>query len=276
MEKIDQRSKNVNEKYRNHVQLVQGVCQVNDPTLTAAQRCFLYCLAAHAVKENPHPGNERLMIACGVKSRQAVNYIAKGLIAKNLVEIIGHPRGGRGNAAVYRIKTEDARFPSPKPAKPDLPVSDDKPANPDLRVNTDNTEETRKSETLNPQNTIPKPAKSYLHPNTRTNTRTNKTPVQSFALPEWVPVEPWNRFESTRAKPMNHASKLAAVELLRQLRENGEDIAERLTFAAANQTTLQASPKKYKAPGSDTTEDHRARFERNARAAGLMPKDTIN
>jgi hypothetical protein len=90
-----------------------------------------------------------------------------------------------------------------------------------------------------------------------------------FTLPDWVPVERWNGFVNSRHRPMNHASKLAALELLRQFRDSGEDIAERLLFATANGTTLQSSPKKSKAPGSDTTQDHRDRLERNARAAGF-------
>jgi hypothetical protein len=109
------------EKYRNHAQLCQGVCQVEDATITQGEQCFLNVLAAHWVKTLPHPGNEKLMRTCKVKTRQGVNFIAGNLIKKGLIEII--ERGnGRGKATVYRIRTEDPRFPFPKPASSDLPL----------------------------------------------------------------------------------------------------------------------------------------------------------
>jgi hypothetical protein len=92
-----------------------------------------------------------------------------------------------------------------------------------------------------------------------------------FALPDWIPVERWDGFENSRPRQMNNASKLASLELLTQFRNEGLDISEIMLYATANRCGLCRPPKRksYKAPGSDTTEDHRARFERNARAAGI-------
>jgi hypothetical protein len=162
-------------KYHNHAQLVQGVSQVNDSTLSQGERCFLNCLAAYSVKTYPHPGNEKLRIACGLKTRQGVNYIASKLIGRRLVEIIGHGRGGHGMAAVYRICTDDPRFPFPKPAtvdkepaSSDLQVSGSQPESSDLRVNDDEPASeqavTRKYDHNNPQVVVRQPASSDLHP----------------------------------------------------------------------------------------------------------------
>ncbi len=152
-------------KYANFAQLVQGVSQVDSPTLEPTDRLFLNCLAAHNLKENPHPGNKRLMRACGVASRQSVNKIARRLLDKKLIEII--ERGdGRGNATIYRICTEDDRFPWPemknKPATLELPVSGHKPATLEASVseNKPATEkpETRNAPSRNPQLDHNKPA----------------------------------------------------------------------------------------------------------------------
>jgi hypothetical protein len=107
-------------KYSNFAQLVQGVCQVNEPNLEPTDRLFLNCLAAHTVGGDPHPGNGRLMRACGVGSRQAVNKIEKRVCERHkLAKIVtpggGHDAGGAGRATVYRIRIEDDRFPYPKP-----------------------------------------------------------------------------------------------------------------------------------------------------------------
>lgn len=147
------------EKYRNHAQLVQGVSQIDDPTLIPTDRLFLNCLAAHAVKTLPHPGNQRLMRACCVRSRQSVNKIARRLLDKKLIEIVD--RGdGRGHAAVYRICVEDDRF--PKPATPELPVSEDKPATLEAPVSENKPAmrkpKTRNATSLNPQLDPAKPA----------------------------------------------------------------------------------------------------------------------
>jgi hypothetical protein len=162
----------------NQTQLLQGVCQVCEPTLTPTERIFLLTLAAFQVRtfpsiENyPHPGNEKLMLACGVSSRQAVNKIADRLIARRLLEIVAHAQGGRGLAVVYRICVEDSRFPWPKekekPATLELPLSPSKPATVELPVSEEKpaTEEaeTRNSQTGNPQLDPAKPAILELHP----------------------------------------------------------------------------------------------------------------
>ena len=152
-------------KYHNYAQIVQGVVQVNDPSLTQGERLFLNCLAAHAVTTHPHPGNHRLMIACGIKTRQGVNYIAQKLISKGLIEVFDHGKGGHGMAVQYRICTEDPRFPLPKPASSDL---QDEPASPDLHVSNEqpasNTQRTRKYDPNNPQADGDLPASSDLQP----------------------------------------------------------------------------------------------------------------
>ncbi len=154
-------------KYQNHAQLVQGVCQVNDKTLTLSERCFLSCLAAYSVKTYPHPGNDKLMVACGVTTRQGVNAIANRLIhRRRLIEVL-EVGNGRGKATVYRICTEDPRFPLPKPATVELLVSDEEPATVELSLPVDKPAtrdtETRNSHPLNPQLDPEKPATLALH-----------------------------------------------------------------------------------------------------------------
>jgi hypothetical protein len=135
-------------KYANHTQLVQGVCQVDDGRLlglrqcflTQAERCFLNCLAAFWVSgDTVHPGNDKLMMACGVHSRQAVRKIAARLVEKKLIEIVAHGHGGRGLATCYRICIEDARFPGPKkkslPTTEELSVEGTQPTTEELPVN---------------------------------------------------------------------------------------------------------------------------------------------
>jgi len=165
MSKIPDEEKLRKSKYENHAQLVQAVCQVAEPTLTQGEQCFLNCLAAHWTHANdlPHPGNARLAIACRVSTRQGVNKIAKRLIKRRLIEIVGNATGGRGKAATYRIRIEDSRFPEhKKPATVELHVSqNNKPATNELHVS----EETRNSDSLNPQLSTAKPATPELHPN---------------------------------------------------------------------------------------------------------------
>jgi hypothetical protein len=113
-------------KYANYAQLVQGVSQVYDPRLSQGERLFLLALAAFTVKTDPHPGNQKLAQACGVLTPRGVQYIAKGLVKKQLVQIV-EVGNGRGKATVYRLCTEDPRYPWPdkpapeKPQKPELP-----------------------------------------------------------------------------------------------------------------------------------------------------------
>src|ERR1035438_4269138 len=102
-------------KYQNHAQLCQGVCRVNEPTLEPTDRLFLNCLAAHTVGEHPHPGNDRLMQSCGVTTRQGLNRIADRVCNRHKLAEVVTPGGGRGLSTVYRICTEDPRFPAPKP-----------------------------------------------------------------------------------------------------------------------------------------------------------------
>ncbi len=167
-------------KYHNHAQLVQGVCQVDDDSLTPTERLFLNCLAAYSVKTYPHPGNDRLRRACGVSSRQGVNKIAKRLADKKLIEKLDHSKGGRGMAVVYRIITEDPRFPDPKGATVELPLSDKQPATPELplskRKPATGDMETRNSAHLNPQLEAPKPATLELHPDSNSGYKNGYNP----------------------------------------------------------------------------------------------------
>jgi hypothetical protein len=102
------------------------VSQVYDPRLSQGERLFLLALAAFTVKTDPHPGNEKLAKACGVKSRRGVHYIANGLLKKQLIQIV-EVGNGRGKATVYRLCIEDPRYPWPdkpapeKPQKPEVP-----------------------------------------------------------------------------------------------------------------------------------------------------------
>jgi hypothetical protein len=231
-------------KYANYAQLVQGVSQVADESLTQSERLCLLTLAAFNVKTDPHPGNDKLMRACGVTTRQGLNAIVKKLLDKRLIQIVGHARGGRGMAVAYRIRTEDNRFPSPskagkKPASPELHVSDEEPATPELQVNSS---DTRNSNSENPQLTPPKPATPELHPDTRTDTGTDKTlppnPPRAGALrisiPEWIPANLWAAFiEQRRIKPTLSAQELL-IEQLDILRKQGNEVAQVLKQAVAN------------------------------------------
>jgi hypothetical protein len=155
-------------KYSNFAQLAQGVSQVADATLSQGERLFLNCLAVHSVKENPRPGNARLMRACGVTSRQGLNYIARLLIEKGLIEVVAYGKGGHGMATVYRICTEDDRFPKREPTSSDLQVSDSQPTSPDLQVTSEQPASeralTRKYDPTYPQVNPNLPASSDLHP----------------------------------------------------------------------------------------------------------------
>jgi hypothetical protein len=140
------------QKFRNQTQRLQSVAQVILPAdgsqrqriAALGERLFLMTLAAFDVDgEGSHPGNEKLALACGVKSRQAVNKIADRLEAKKLIEIL-EIGNGRGKATVYRICYEDARFPAPK--------SNPKPATPAASVSEINPQRTdRKPATRNPE-----------------------------------------------------------------------------------------------------------------------------
>jgi hypothetical protein len=152
------------QKFRNQTQRLQSVAQVILPAdgsqsqriAALGERLFLMTLAAFDVDgQGSHPGNEKLALACGVKSRQAVNKIADRLEAKKLIEIL-EIGNGRGKATVYRICYEDARFPAPKsnpkPATQALPFSGDKPATPAASVFEINPQRTdRKPATRNPE-----------------------------------------------------------------------------------------------------------------------------
>src|SRR5882672_11043475 len=91
-------------KYLNQTQLGQGVSQCYDPRLTQSERLYLMCLAVHDGKTGSHPGNQKLMRACGVTSRQALDRIRDKLLDKRLIEIVGNAKGGRGLAVVFRIR----------------------------------------------------------------------------------------------------------------------------------------------------------------------------
>jgi len=165
-------------KYLNQTQLLQGVAQIEEPSLTPTERIFLLTLAAFQVRtlpsiENyPHPGNRVLMTACGVSSRQGLNKIAERLLEKRLLEKLAHAQGGRGMAVVYRLCVEDTRFPwpkdKPKPATEELPLSRNKPATEELPVSgtkpATGEAETRNSQPGNPQLDPAKPATLELHP----------------------------------------------------------------------------------------------------------------
>ena len=202
-------------KYSNQTQLVQGVSQVNDPTLTQGERLFLNCLAAFTVHDHPHPGNAQLIRACGIRSRQGVNKIARKLEAKKLIQIL--ERGdGRGKATVYRICVEHPAFPWPrkkadKPGSPDFPFRGQEPATPELSVSADKPEtpelsvsdrkpatgdrETRNCEHQNPQLSAQKPATLELHTDLNHEYKTRitstgeslRSPRQQ--LPRWKQLE---------------------------------------------------------------------------------------
>lgn len=212
-------------KYNNHVELVQGVLQVEDESLTQGERLFLNVLAAHNVKELPHPGNDRLARGCGIKTRQGVNYVRDALIKKRLIEIVGNSRGGRGLAVTYRILTGDPRFPSPKPASNDLPVSDAKPASPDLPVSG----ETRKHNDRNPQVNPTKPASPDLHPNTSRIQAEELHESESrakVALPEGIENQDWQDYLESRHAKMTQRSQELQLKRLNGLVRQGYDPKE--------------------------------------------------
>ena len=184
MKKLDPKKNNVKSKseprrkYLNHAELVQGVCQVDDQALLATDRLFLNCLAAHTVNEYPHPGNQRLVRACGIRSRQGLNKIEARLLAKKLIEIV-EPGGGRNNATVYRICVEDERFPWPKQATPELPFSKAETRNSRVAPLAENkpatgNHEKGNSTPENPQLDPKKPATPELHPNLTSEYKPNK------------------------------------------------------------------------------------------------------
>ena len=187
-------------KYANFAQLVQGVSQANDPTLQPTDRLFLNGLAAYSVKENPHPGNRRLMRACGVTTRQGLNKIAKRLLIAKLIEIIDP--GGGNHATVYRICVEDGRFPWPKkkPATASLQGSGNTPRNSGVawsRPGDPATENhtprncepyTPQLETADPATGSARPRNSRVAPEFKTtNTRTNTTSNTTRGEPELPP-----------------------------------------------------------------------------------------
>jgi hypothetical protein len=232
-------TQNPHPKYANHAQLIQGASQVTEPSLSQGGRLFIITLAAFSVKENPHPGNEKLAVACGVKSRQGVNYIAQEVIRKKLVEVVAYGRGGHGMAVEYRLCTEDPRFPPPprkptkQPATSDLHVVAKEPATSDLR---DDLETTCKLTPKNPQVSPSQPASSDLHPNTRTNTKTNTNQTNPIApantaapgigadeLPAWVPRPQWDEFQKARRKRSTPYARRLLISKLEKLRADGND-----------------------------------------------------
>jgi hypothetical protein len=223
--------KNPRAKYSNQTQLLQGVFAVREPRLSQGERLFLMGLASYTVhpasEVYAHPGNRALMDGCRV-TRQGVNYIAKQLLEKNLIEIMGHAQGGHGMAVEYRVRVEDDRFPWPKskakpatdelqdnakpgssdfhvsdkePASPDLQVSGKEPASPDLQVSqtvnpqvkaqqpASEARTTRKLEPKNPQVKLKEPASSYLQPNSSTRiSTTDSKTTNSKAAVQLEPV----------------------------------------------------------------------------------------
>jgi len=170
-------------KYLNQTQLLQGVAQVDDFRLSQGEALFLLTLAAFTVRTfpsreyYPHPGNQILMAACRVTTRKGVNYLANQLVAKNLIEIV-QVGNGRGRATVYRIRTEDPRFPWPKkkekPGSLNFPVTE---TNPEAQTSHFQKEkpgstepETRKLQPGNPEVNTRKPGSSDFHTDTRTDT----------------------------------------------------------------------------------------------------------
>ncbi len=223
------------QKYSNHAQLVQGVSQCADHTLSQGERLFLLTLAAFTLRDRPHPGNKKLAAGCGITSRQGVNYIAAKLRAKGLIRTPMGTKGGKALAVEYEICTDDPRFPAPKqkskPASPDLHVSDAKPATPDLQVSK---QQTRKYADPNPQVDPSIPASSDLHPNTRTNGESTKdilspygnpnSPFRHFsndAFQNSPEMPPQNLREKTVKPAMQKRLDLDMISTLeRRLREN--------------------------------------------------------
>jgi hypothetical protein len=262
-------------KYANYAQLVQGVCQVNDPTLTQGEQCFLNCLAAHSLKEHPHPGNAILIRACRVSGRTGVNHIAKKLIAKKLIEVVAFGKGGHGMATVYRIRTEDDRFPSPKksnpPSTPDWSVGQHVPSTPDCTVETSN----RPVEHSQPSSETVQPYSPDWHPNLKAEYKNELNPhAGTLALPIWIDPPAWHGYlESRKVKPKAGA----LMDYLSKLRNAGFDVNQELRTAAATCGMLPKvnSKAKPKFPGSDTRQDHLDRFVRNAAELGLTPEQAL-
>jgi hypothetical protein len=125
-------------KYKNHVQLMQGIALLNDPTVTPRERCWLFCLGAFSVKTSPHPGNRALAIACGLSlhsrkgvyrvPRSTVNAVGNRVIRKRLAEVL--ERGDGQRATVFKINVEDPRFPPPRPRKQGCAVDSKQPEQP--------------------------------------------------------------------------------------------------------------------------------------------------
>ena len=180
-------------KYLNQTQLLQHVCQVDEPELSQGECLFLLTLAAFTVRtfpapqNYPHPGNQVLMAACRITSRKGVNYIANQLAAKKLIEIV-EVGNGRGKATVYRIRVEDDRFPWPK--EKDKPGSSDFPdskGNPEVQTSHfqsekpgSNEPETRKLDPVNPEVKPEKPGSLNFHTDSNpliqsSNTSANKS-----------------------------------------------------------------------------------------------------
>jgi hypothetical protein len=160
-------------KYRNFAELVQSVLQVAEKELQPTDRLFLSCLAAHSVKDNPHPGNERLTGACGLKTRQGVNKVADRIRKLKLAEVVDYANGGQGKSTVWRICVEDSRFPSPNsdgiPATQELQVMDGNTRNQPVAGNqpipATGSLITRNSTPEYPQLEPTLPATPELHPN---------------------------------------------------------------------------------------------------------------
>lgn len=227
-------------KYRNHAQLVQGVSQIREPSLTQGERLFLDVLAAHAVKSSPHPGNERLMVGCGVTTARAVQKIAEKLISKGLIEVL--QRGdGRGHATVYRICTEDARFPHPKQRTPEFAVSSDKPRTPEFVVLEEKLRavehETANSQTENSELQKDKPrtpefATDLEERIQRTNTNTNAADAagvcngEKIAVPQWLPIPQWMnylKFRTSKKLSVDVMAQEVLIKRLAELRDQGND-----------------------------------------------------
>lgn len=273
--------RNPRHKYTNYAQLVQGVGQVNDSSLEPTDRLFLSCLAAHHVKTFPHPGNKKLIRACGIKTRQGLNGIERRVLAKKLIEIV-EPGGGRNHATVYRICVEDDRFPWPeKPASPDLPFPASKPASPELPVSE---RETRNSLPGNPQLNPAKPATLELHPDFNSGYKSGykkESAAKSAApsVPDWLPLAEWTAFLKYRrqtGKPFTPEAQELVIKKLTALREAGNDPAAVLQQSIeAGWTRLWpvSTSRRRFSPASRTVEDKRARLKKNLLAFGFTCPD---
>lgn len=265
-------------KYKSYADLVQAVSQVRDTSLTQGECLFLAVLAAHSVKGNPHPGNERLRIGCRVTTVRAVQKIAEKLIHKRLIEVV--QRGdGRGNATVYKIRVDDDRFPPAKPRTPEDMVSQCKPRTLedivlDDKQRTDEPE-TANSHTENHELEAEKPRTLEDTTNlkeriTRTNTRTSAAdaavvPEASLSLPSWLPVPEWStylKWRKSQKLPSDVRIQELLIKRLADLRNNGSDPRRVIENSIVNAW-------KSFFPLTEVTEN---RTERNARIAGLTRK----